>query len=249
MKYARPLLLPTLCAISLVTLTADTRSAHAESGSSDVTLEKHRGAFEIKLGAYQPSIDSEFGGDGPYSRFFGESSMLQIEGEWDIYLFEKFGHHGVAIHAGFTRKSAAVQTDDAMDVTLPGETALRVIPVRASLLSRIDYFARRYRVPLVPTLKIGLDYYLWRIGDSGGDVATANGAMARGGKLGWHASAGLNLLLDPLAASRAASMERKWGIANTYLFGEFLHTDVDGFGAQGFDFSDNQWLFGLAVEF
>jgi hypothetical protein len=217
---------------------------------SEPTLEKHRGAVEIKLGAYQPSIDSEFGGNGPYTRFFGERSMLQVEGEWDLYLFEKFGHHGVALHAGFTRKSAPVQADNVdIEETLPGNTTLRVIPLRASLLTRVDYFARRYRIPLVPTLKLGVDYYLWRIGDSGGDVSSVDGTLGRGGKLGWHASAGLNLLLDPIAASRAATMERKWGIANTYLFGEFLHTDVDGFGAGGFDFSDNQWLFGLAVEF
>jgi len=236
--------------IAMMTALMTSLCASTASAQPGEELEKHRGAVELKLGAYQPSIDSEFGGNGPYTRFFGESSMLQVEGEWDLYLFEKFGHHGIALHAGFTRKSAPVQANSAdIEGELPGQTTLRVIPLRASLLTRVDYFARRYRIPLVPTLKLGVDYYLWRIGDSGGDVSLADGTLGRGGKLGWHVSAGMNLLLDPLAASRAATMERKWGIANTYLFGEFLHTDVDGFGARGFDFSDNQWLFGLAVEF
>lgn len=204
------------------------------------------GIAELKLGAYRPQLDREFGGAASYDAFFGDTAMVHVEGEWDMYVLDWYGRYGLGLHAGFTQNTADVlsETDDA-----PGQTTLRVIPLRLSLVGRWDHFARRHGIPLVPTLKLGVDYYLWRVLASDGETASAQDVSARGGKLGWHISPGLHLLLDPLAPESAASMQRHWGVDNTYLFGEFLHADVDGFGAEGFDLGSNQWLFGVAVEF
>ena len=46
------------------------------------------------------------------------------------------------------------------------------------------------------------------------------------------------------------SLDASTGINSSFLFAEWLHADIDSFGSEkSFDFSDNTFLFGLALEF
>lgn len=235
---------------------ADT--AHAQQ-VSDTEI---NGSFELKLGGFYPGqIDAETGGEGQgsFANFYGTDSLLYGEFVYERYLFQKFGKLGLGLHVGFTRKTGEVQTADGADsgaddassdeAAVPGETTFRLVPLRGSVFYRYDYSALHHNIPLAPIVRAGVDYYLWRILDSDGETSTVGGEAARGGKWGWHASVGLQFLLDYIDPSSAASFDVSWGINNSYLFAEYMITRVDGFGAEGLDFSDNLWMFGLAFEF
>lgn len=207
------------------------------------------GVFELKLGGYYPSIDDEFGGNGPFETFFGDSQMLMGEFEIDFYLLEGIGTLGVGLHAGYSSKSASVRDRNDMDEDLPDSTTFRVIPLRASLVYRYDYSALHHGIPLVPVLKAGLDYHLWSIDGADGETASSGGKSASGGRGGWHAAVALHFLLDVIDRSSAAAFDLNWGINHSYIFAEYQMSKIDGFGSAGFDLSDNQWLFGLAFEY
>lgn len=213
-----------------------------------------KGSFEFKIGGFYPSaIDAETGGDGAgaFESFYGADNLVYGEFVYERYLFQKFGKLGLGFHAGYTSKKGEVQagsgttTEDAV----PGETTFRMIPLRGSLFYRYDYSAIHHRIPLAPIARVGVDYVLWRVLDSDGEVSEVNGESARGGKMGWHASLGLQFMLDYLDPGSAASFDLNWGINNSYLFAEYMITRIDDFGGSGFDLSDNLWMFGLAFEY
>lgn len=202
-----------------------------------------RFSAEVKLGGYTPSIDSEFSeGQGPYQRFFGDKGMWMFETQLSVAAIDLWGPLGVTANIGYAQKSASMLfADDGTDA--PGETTLRIIPMRLGLSYNAEYLYRRFHVPLIPSATIGLDYALWSTKDAGDDTSGS------GGKSGWHVGAGLDLVLDPLAPGSAAVMSRKYGIEKTYLGVDFTSTHLNNFGQSTFDLSDNQWLFGLGFSF
>ncbi len=207
------------------------------------------GIAEVKFGGYQPMIDSEFNGATPFATYYS-NDLWFVETEWDLYVFEWVGKAGIGFHAGYASVTGDIRSaDGASGDDVPGETSFSVIPLRASLVYRYDYSAIHHGIPLVPVFKAGLDYHLWWITDGSGETATSDGLVGEGAKTGWHASMGLNLLLDVIAPSTAAVFDKDWGVNNTYLFAELMMQRVDGFGGQGFDLSDDQLLFGIAFEF
>ena len=215
------------------------------------------GAFELKFGGYTPSeLDGGVPQDASFDRFFGGESLFISELEIDVYLWQGIGKLGIGGHVGYGSRSGsrkpsqtlAPEQMDSFDSSALGDTRFRIIPLRASVVYRYDYSAIEHGVPLVPVVRAGLDYYLWRI-DDGDDVASSGGVAAEGGKSGWHASLALHLLLDVIEPSSAAYFDLNWGINNSYLFAEYMITRIDGFGDQGFDLSDNFAMFGLAFEY
>jgi hypothetical protein len=235
-----------LLAASLVTVVG-AGAAHAQGQEQQSEV---YGELELKLGTYYPAIDSEFESATPFADIFGTSNLLYGELEWDFYLYNRFGHAGVGLHAGYVRVKGDVVVDDE-SIEDPGDTTFRVIPLRASGVYEFDVLAERWMVPLVPTFKAGLDLYLWRIRGGGGDTARGpEGQPGSGGTFGWHASFGLKFLLDIIDRQSAAAFDMSWGVNNSYLFAEYMITRIDDFGSdQSFDLSDNQLLFGLAFQF
>lgn len=236
-----PALATTLTAL-LVALTGvlgAPAEARADSPISGVT--------EFKLGGYYPAIDDEFGGSGPFSQYFGADNLWYFETEWDFYLWDRFGKLGLGVHLGWSSVDGNVRDDSG--AALPGETTFRVIPLRLSAVYRYDYSAIHHNIPLVPVLKVGLDYVLWRAKDSAGDTSSAGGINAVGGTAGFHGALGLHFLLDVIDPASAAYLDLSWGVNNSYLFAEYMVTKIDDFGGASLDLSDNMLLFGLAFEF
>lgn len=206
------------------------------------------GAFEFKLGGYYPAVDDEFGGSGPFATYFGTDNLWIFETELDGYFWDGFGKLGAAIHLGYSSVEGNAQSSTEEDVS--DTTTFRVIPLRASLVYRYDYSAIHHHIPLVPTLKAGLSYVPWSIDGTDGDTAEFEGSSGSGATAGWHASIGLNLLLDVIDPGTAAVFDLNWGVNNSYFFGEYMITRIDDFGSAGsFDLSDNYFNFGLAFEF
>ena len=220
------------------------------------------GSFELKLGGYYPyRIDEELtaqGQPGAFEEFYGTDNMLYGELVVERYIIRNYGKLGVGGHIGLARRKGEVQTaaamagEDSEEATtdVPGETNFRVIPLRASVFYKYDYSAIHHNIPLVPFARAGLDYHMWRVVDGDGETSgNDDTGVSRGARTGWHASLGLQLLLDFVDPATAASFDLSWGINNSYLFGEYMISRVDSFGSQGLDLSDEQWLFGLAFEF
>jgi hypothetical protein len=233
---------------ALCLLAPGTAQAQEVGKQSDI-----KGSFEFKIGGFYPGqIDAETGGDGAgaFESFYGADNLVYGEFVYERYLFQKFGKLGLGFHAGYTSKKGEVQAGGATtEEDVPGETTFRMIPLRGSLFYRYDYSALHHRIPLAPIARVGVDYVLWRVLDSDGEVSDVNGESAKGGKMGWHASLGLQFMLDYLDPGSAASFDLNWGINNSYLFAEYMFTKIDDFGGSGFDLSDNLWMFGLAFEY
>lgn len=209
------------------------------------------GFFEFKGGAYRPMVDQEFGegGGGPFEAFFGGDSMFLGEVQYDHHLWDGFGKLGLAFNAGYGSVSGRLRMPDGSEVDLSDEARFRVIPLRAGLVYRYDYSALNHRIPLVPKIKAGLDYHLWRVVGADGETAGTDAQRASGGKFGWHVTAGLNFHLDFIDEGSAAAFDMTWGINNSYLFAEYTWANVDNFGGEGIDLSARHFAFGLAFEY
>ncbi|RAL22248.1 hypothetical protein DL240_10365 [Lujinxingia litoralis] len=220
------------------------------SGAAAQAQSPVSGVLEIKGGAYSPRIDQEFGGaEGPFESFFGGKSMVLGEVEYDHHLWRGFGKLSLGFNAGYGSVSARVHTPEGMPIEVSDEARFRVIPLRAGLVYRYDYSALHHNIPLVPKLKAGLDYHLWRVVGPDGETAGAGEERAAGGKFGWHVTAGLNFHLDFIDQGSAAAFDMSWGVNNSYLFAEYTWANVDNFGGEGLDLSTSHFAFGLAFEF
>lgn len=210
------------------------------------------GAMELKLGGYYPAIDEEFGGTGPFADVFGTKNLLLGEIEVDGWIWQGFGKLGIGGHLGFSRvKGGAVATEETTGegAEIEDTTSFSIIPMRVSAVYRFDWLAQNTAIPISAGVKVGPDFYRWRVTTAAKETATFDGQPGAGWKKGWHFAAGLQLLLDFIDPSTAAAFDLNWGVNNSYLFVEYMATKVDDFGGEGFDLSDDIWMFGLSFEF
>ncbi len=243
-----------------------------------------RFAVEIKFGPYSPNIDASQGLHGhPFADLFppdpGKSRppgklLTQVEFDYQ-FLRKPWGNFAIGNTAGYYRRtthSFAYVTDpatgnpttpcttgDAGNCMRSGDTtALNIVPLSIMAVYRFDYLARRYKIPFVPYMKIGLAYYIWWIENGGGFFSIAQytppGSTSRqggwGGTLGWVMNPGGAFLLDVLDPSAAKIIDAELGINHTYLFCEFHYADINGFGAAGkMNLSDTTLNAGIAFEF
>ncbi|MCB9533100.1 MAG: hypothetical protein H6698_02080 [Myxococcales bacterium] len=208
--------------------------------------------FELKLGMYEPNIDAEFDGEGPYSQTFGSRNPLLLELEYDYQLWRGFGSAGVYAAAGWRQVRGNALALDGTEST--DRTRLLTLPFRLGAVYRFDVLQERFNVPIALALKAGLDYTAWFVRNEEGIADySADGSetfAGRGGTTGYHVGAGVYLLLDFLAPKMATSFDESAGVNNTYLFAEVTAARLDDFGGKAsWDLSDTSLMFGLAFEF
>jgi hypothetical protein len=127
---------------------------------------------------------------------------------------------------------------------------LRLIPVAALLVYRWDVAAERWKVPLVPYAKLGLNYTFWEISNGNGNVPDYKGGHGSGGTAGWQAAAGMSLLLDILDPDAARGLDMETGVNHSYVFFEWNHVDASGLGmSKKLHVGDSQWVLGFMFEF
>ncbi len=232
--------------------------SHEETPTQS-TASPQRFGIELRLGPYYPDVDSEFGGPvatRPHHVYFGSSRRLMSQLEFDYQFFQGFGTAAIGLAVGYYRESARAFIESSsgmMTTTRSGDTTrLALIPVSALLIYRLDVGARRWRFPLVPYAKVGLNYTFWTITDGNDETATglAMSGKGSGGTPGWQAAFGLSFLLDAIDFGAAKALDSDVGVNHTYLFIEAMHVDANGLGRKGvLDVGGSTWMAGLFFEF
>jgi hypothetical protein len=239
----------------------------AQSAQAQVTLNNvqsfrtpKRFALELRFGPYTPDIDAEFGGAAaPYTKYYGADGDLMSQLEFDWQFMTGYGSAAVGIQAGFFRQTTKAPIDGpAIDLSARSgdDTQLSLFPTAVLLVYRADQAWQRWRIPLVPYAKVGLNYTIWRITDGNDQVPSPENnrrlrsGQGSGGTLGWQAAAGLSLVLDFIDSGAARALDSETGVNHTHAFIEIAKYAVSGFGESGkLNVGDTTWLAGLMFEF
>ncbi|MGM0574488.1 MAG: MXAN_2562 family outer membrane beta-barrel protein [Myxococcota bacterium] len=209
--------------------------------------------LELHVGPYQPQVDDQFDSASPYQDTFGDDQMILFGMHLDYQIWQEVG--SVAVGGGIRYGWVDGQALDANGEPTDDDTSLNLMPLEASAVYRFDYAAIRWGVPLVPYAKAGLTYAIWWVKDGRDEVANARdpdggGRVGRGGTFGFHAKAGLQILLDWASPDMATEFDQEVGVNNSYLFAEYSWNSINNFGSDtSIDLSDATASFGLMFEF
>jgi len=234
-----------------------------------------RFALEVKFGPFLPDIDRNYSGAGlgPYASVYGVTNDRgEATGQpkkafyggvaFEYQIVNLAGPLGVGFQWSLFRDKAQAllakpPADETMSVrSAADKTRFAVMPLALQVVYRFELLADRFRVPLVPYAKFGLNYSFWWSKDGSGNISTIKDEAgnvtdkARGGAWGFQSNLGGMLRLDFLERGTARNLDRATGINHTYLFGEWQFSRVNNFGRKNsINLGDSTWLVGLAVEF
>jgi hypothetical protein len=242
-----------LAATSLVALLFAASQARAQEDLAGGTWHRHEHppespqnfALEFRLGPYTPHIDDEFPLTRPFESTFGTDQrwFVGFEFDWQILRIPKVGTLGPGIGWGYTHMSAPAKLANGM--ASASETNLAIMPMYGVAVLRIDELARETVIPIVAYGKVGVGYGLYWSGDE-------LGTQLRGHSWGTQFAVGGMLLLDAFDEHAAAEMDNEWGINNSYIFGEWMISNLDNFGSSNtqttLNVGANTWVIGLGLE-
>ena len=221
-------------------------------GEAGTYRSPQRFAFELRFGPFRPDVDGEFGGvRHPYQDFFGSGAKLLTQIEFDYEFFHAFGTAAIGVGIGYFQITGTSPVANGTGLPSGDTSTLKVLPLSLSGVYRFDYFLQKRGFPLVPFGKLGLDWAYWQITDGNGNIASdGNGGHGRGGTFGWHAAAGVALMLDFVDPDAARVFDQDLGVNHTGLTFEYYHSDISGLGQPNrLHVGDNNWMLGLVLEF
>jgi len=248
-------LLATLAAVAALPRAARAQEFADEAaiveGEGNAYKTPQRFAYELTFGPYKPDIDGEFNGvRTPYADYFGSGQHLLMRTELDYQILHRFGSLGVGIGLGYFSVTGTAPVASGTGMLSGDKSQLKVVPLSLSAVYRFDYLLDTRNIPLVPFGKLGLDWAYWQITDGNGNIAEASDGHGRGGTLGWHAAAGIALMLDFIDPDAARDFDQDLGVNHTGLTFEYYHSDISGLGQSGrLHVGDNNWTLGLVLEF
>lgn len=218
------------------------------SQAKEIAGESARSMFlEVKLAPYTPLIDSAFTTTkGPYQETFGGTPMLLGEVELDYQFFQKVGSLAVGLSGGYAEKFAKAK--DTTGAETSEATGFMVVPLKALLVYRFDWFSLKHDIPLVPYAKAAFVVMPWW-GTKGGKLDSSDGVDAWGVSFGAAGVLGLALTLDFLDQRLARDFDTGVGVNHSYLFSEFTMQKMGLSGPNKIDLSSLHWSFGLGFEF
>jgi hypothetical protein len=219
-----------------------------------------RFALELRGGPYYPAIDEEFGGSGPYARYFGDEWRLYLgaEFDWQVVRIPWVGTIGPGFGLGFMTATAQAFADGVLDTATTtddtqrkGETTLKIMPMHLSAVVRFDELFRRTGVPIVPYGKIGFGYGLWwcTAGTADCKVTKSGGqeVIGEGSSYGVHWAIGGAIALDFLGRREMSALDQETGVNHIYIFGEWFNQNL-GLGANQMRIGTSTWTTGLTLE-
>lgn len=234
-------------------------SAPAEAARPDSLLGDFGIGLEFKGGPYLPAMgnpNSGIAGGDAFVRLFGANPNFAFRVGAEFQVFKGFGTVAIGGTFGYMGFSGnGILAEEGLASV--DETSLKILPMSLVAIYRFDLVADRLSwFPLVPYVKGGLAYHVWWATNGLGEITRIEGAGAdggdligRGGKLGFTGTLGLSFLLNKIEPRTANTLFDATGVRGTYLFAEVEANQVDGFGSDGFDFSDVTWNAGLFLEF
>lgn len=218
-----------------------------------------RFALELRGGPYYPAVDEEFGGAGPYARYFGDAGRFSLgaEFDWQVVRIPWVGTIGPGFgltYTSATEKAFAegvLDTDTTKDDTRTGETALKMMPMHLSVVIRFDELFRRTQIPIVPYAKIGFGYGLWwcTAGSNDCKVVKDDGTevLGEGSSYGVHWALGGAIALDFLGRREMSALDQETGVNHIYLFGEWYNQNL-GLGTNQMRIGTSTWMTGMTFE-
>jgi hypothetical protein len=241
--------------------------AHAQEPRQELLEGKHRTsespqnfAFELRFLPYLPNVDSDptLHGATPYNTTFGSAQrfMAAAEFDWQTVRIPHVGTLGPGVAIGYTNISDPAQFSTPHNgVTTSGETTtLEIVPMYAVAVLRADVLWREVGIPIVPYVKAGLGYALWRASNTLGTShypGPSGDIVGEGSTLGTQLAIGVGLNLNVFDTYSATNFDDSVGVNGTYLFGELMRADLTGLGIQKdpLRVGDSTWVLGLAFEF
>ena len=210
-------------------------------------------ALELRVNYGKPEIDSAPGlARSPYSSAFGSESRVGLGAEldWQFLSIPRVGSLGVGVGVG--RWSTTAKAVNYIDLSPTGDdTTLELWQFAGLGVFRVDALADS-GIPLVPYVKAGLGYSLWRAYGPDGtyESKTGSGNRAIGGSYGFQWSGGLALHLDRFDPSSAKNIDETMGVNNTYLFVEYTNATLRSASSKtALWVGGNTFTTGLALEF
>ncbi|WP_437289987.1 MXAN_2562 family outer membrane beta-barrel protein [Sorangium sp. So ce406] len=207
-------------------------------------------AFELRFGPYSPEVDEDPASGGSFEETFGDDQRFYfgMEFDWLPLRIPFVGVIGPGLGLGITSASANA-FEAGSDVRAEAEeTSLTIMPLHLSAVVRIDELMRRTGIPIVPYAKAGVGMGLW-YSVSGPRLARPDGVRAQGITWGTHLAAGGMLALNWLDRRASSQLDDSTGINHTYLFGEWMYANLDGFGSRPqMHVGTSTWIAGLALD-
>ncbi len=189
-------------------------------------------ALEFRFGPYWPQVDSQPGLSGtPYHDVYGGGADFYFgaEFDWQALRIPHFGTIGPALAAGYTKSSAKAQLSSGGGASQE-DTNLEIFPFYGVAVLRVDVFEHDYGVPLVPYVKGGVGLALWNTSTDTG-ISHYQGVRGEGLTPGLQLAVGMALSLNWLDPRAALRLDTSVGINYTNLFGEWMLSNLDGFGS------------------
>jgi len=213
-------------------------------------------AVEVRFSPFTPDVDSDpaLGGGTPFATVFGTGPHLLVSAEldWQAYRIPHLGTVGPGVGAGYTTMSGPAEFSSPHNgSTVSGEdTSLQIFPFYGVAVLRADVLWREMGVPLVPYLKAGIGYALWRASNTLG-TSSYGGVEGKGHTFGTQFALGLGVNLNFFDPYAAKNFDNTMGVNNTYVFAEWTRADLTGLGFQRdpLRVGGTSWTFGLAFEF
>jgi hypothetical protein len=256
--------LPPLAGL-FVLLLAESASAQAQRPESKLPVGL---GFEFKVGPYYPRMgDEDFpneafrisfgnyedGQDGVPSLVEGPGTNPLFNLGTEVQVWRGFGSATVYGSVGFAKWTGAALDEETGRPTAD-DTTLNIVPLTLQAGYKADFIVERTAVPLVPYIRGGLAYTIYWVTDGSGSISevsdegTGEIYQGLGGKFGVVGTAGVALLLNFFDNRSTRALYNTTSIRGTYVFFEGVLSDVNGFGQDGFDFSDFTWNAGLQLE-
>jgi hypothetical protein len=141
------------------------------------------------------------------------------------------------------------------------ENQLNIVPLSLLAIYRFDVLDKRFRIPLIPYIKLGLGYYVWWFGTSGSFTSQVNsldangGAVtvgASGGTVGFVFHPGIAIDLSAIDQASARAIDQEIGLNRVAAFVEMNGAWISGCGctnAMKLNLSDLSFSAGLSFEF
>ena len=205
-------------------------------GAAEAATERPHWSFELKGGVVFPEADQ-------WSRFYGTSYL----GEYGAALsYKVLRQVEIGVEGSYAKGTGRGQQplhEQAAGGTLDGtgEVSYQQVPLNLFVLARGVFYEEQW---LVPYAGAGYTRFFYRQRVKGQE-------KTEGSVNGYHARAGVQLLLDRLEPESAENALLDFGVHNTYLFveGRYLNAEVDTVPSGSVNLGGTSALGGFLVEF